>query len=304
MTTRRLRHLTDLYTLGVVVPMRDGSPVWMQVLNPFEQDTARSEATVAKARMTFAIKEHGGDEQQKARLFFFDGGREAAIENLIEAKVTANMVKVVEGVRNDPEWKERMDILDRGLEDTAKPPEEAEKELFHKLSVDYLAEIGKRMESERGFFRQQYAEATEEVLWDEYLEWYIDRRSNEVSAAEFRLHQLYFGARDCKAVRDEAGFWDHAACDGHQVLLFPTKEDARNAPEELQAELLEALDNVDMTTREAKNWDRQGSSFDSSPLPSAPAESTVSTQDETRDEPPGISAQPSPTPSPSLASTS
>lgn len=301
--SRRLKHLTDLYTEGVPVLMKDGSPVWMQALNPFEQDTARNEATIAKARLTFAVKEHGSDEQLKVKLFFFEGGRDQAVKNLVDAKTAGRMLSVVDGIRNDPEWTEKLRILDRGLDETATPPEEGEREVVHEISVEYLTLVGERMESERAFFQREFEEADEETLWAAYLEWYLDRRSNEASMAEYRLHQLYFGARICEGTCED-GVWDHAACDGHQERLFATKEEVREAPGGLQMALLDALEEFELTVREAKNSDRQGSSSDSSPLPSAPAESTASTPTETRDEPLGTSPSPSPTPSPSLASTS
>jgi hypothetical protein len=86
------------------------------------------------------------------------------------------------------------------------------------------------------------------------------------------------------------GAWDHQNCGGHEEHLFLDKGEVRGTPEQLLAILLTAAENVEMTVREAKNSDRQGSSSDSSPLPSEVEASTASTPAETRVELPGTSS--------------
>jgi hypothetical protein len=114
--------------------------------------------------------------------------------------------------------------------------------------------------------------------------------------AEYRLHQLLYGVRWCNATDHGAHTWTHENCDGHGERVFLTKEEVHQAPEELVALLMDAADDVEMTAREAKNSDRQGSSSDSSPLPSGAEASTASTPAETRVAQPGTSSSPSPTP--------
>jgi hypothetical protein len=277
--------------------------VWVQALNPFEHDTARNEAQIARARLTAAIKEYGGDEQAKVRMFFFEDGREAAVEKLVDAKVAEHLPKAMDSLRNDPDWTERLQILDRGMEDTAMPLEPEEQQLVSQIGIDFAGELNKRLTGEREFFSVRYSQANDEELWADYLEWYIERRTAEVQLAEYRLHQVYFGVRDCKGVED-AGTWDHSACDGHRERLFLDKEEVRQAPEMLQAIFMTAVDDIDMSVREAKNLVRQGSSFGSSPLPSEAGESTASTPTETRVAPPTSSSSPYPTPSTSSAGAS
>lgn len=298
---RRFRQVVDLYTSGKVVLLRDGSPVWMQSLNPFEQDTARNEAQIAKARLTLALKEIDSGEQAKVRMFFMEEGIEAARAKVIDAKIAEAMPKMLERVRNDPEWTERLDILERGLDSTARVPEPSERDLITKLSEEYTAEISKRLGSEREYQEARFDLASEVDLWEEYLDWYLARRGSEIQLAEYRMHQLYFGARWCEAIDDGEGDWSHEDCSGHRERIFASKDEVRDAPEQLVAVLMGAADDLEMTVREAKNSDRQGSSSDSSPLPSEAGESTASTPTETPVAPPGTSASPSPTLSPSSA---
>lgn len=301
---RRLRQVIDLYTEGATVVLRDDLPVWVQPLNPFEQDTARNEANIAKSRVTLAIREHDEEEKLTVRTFFFEDGEDKARERLVDAKVNENATKVFTSIRTDPEWRERMQILDRGDENTAKPLGESEVELLQRIALEYSAELGKRLDSERDYWTSHYAGMDAESLWEDYFAWWIDRRAGEVMLSEFRQHQVLFGVRLCDATRlDETSPWNHSACD-HKQCLFANHEELRAAPGALLQELFDAVDSLDMTVHDAKNSRRQGSSSDSSPLPSEAAESTASTQDGTPPERPGFSSTPSLTPSPSSAGTS
>lgn len=301
---RKLRQVVDLYVTGKVAQLRDGSPVWVQALNPFEQDTARNEAQIAKARITLAIKEFGSDEQTKVRMFFFEDGIDEAKSKLVDAKVAEAMPRILEGIRNDPEWTERMLILERGLSDTAKPAEGIELELLEKVSEEYTGEIGRRLSDEREFLVDKFISLDDEDLWQEYLDWYLDRRGAEMMLAEYRLHQMLFGVRWCEGTDHGDDTWTHENCNGHQDRVFRDKAQVQSSPEELIAVLMEAAEQVEISVRDAKNSRRQESSYGSSPLPSEVEESTASTPSETRAEHRGTSSSPSVTPSPSLASTS
>lgn len=284
---RRLRQVIDLYVSGTTTKLRDGTPVWMQALNPFEYDTARNEAQIAKARLTMALKEFGSDEQAKVRMMFFDDGLSGARDQIVDARVAEKMPQILERIQSDPDFKEKFEILQRGLEDTARVAEPAEQELLAQVATEYTAMLNARLEDERTFQRSRYEDASEETLWEDYLDWYLARRAGEVMIAEFKLHQVLFGTRWCDADWDEEAGWDHSGCDGHQERLFTDKESARSTPDELLELLMAAAEDVEMTVREAKNSPRQGSSSDSSPLPSEAGESTASTQDETPGAPHG-----------------
>lgn len=300
---RRLRQVVDLYTAGKVAVLKDGSPIWVQALNPFEHDTARNEAQIAKARITMAIKEFGSAEQEKVRMFFFEDGIDEARAKVVDAKVAEALPKLIERLRNDPEWSEKLDVLERGLEDLARVPEESEIQLLEKLSDEYTSELGERLASEREFLVDQFADATEDALWDEYLDWYMMRRASEVQLAEYRLHQVLFGVRWCEGELED-GHWRHDLCDGHRERVFHDKEEVRQAPEELIIFLMTETEDIEVSVREAKNLEGQGSSSDSSPLPREAEESTASIPEETPPEPPGSSSSPSDTPSPSLDTAS
>lgn len=302
MSRQRLRSVLDLYTVGRTITLRDGQPLWVQVLNPFEQDTARNEAQIAKARITLALKEPGSDETTKVRMYFLEDGLAEARAKLVDAKMAMATPRLIDGIKNDPEWTERLQIIERGSDDTARPLEPIESDLLAKITTEFTTELGNRLKSERQYLNAQYSDAEEDVLWAGYLEWYLERRASELMLAEFRLHQILFGTRLCNATDHGADTWTHENCEGHAERLFETKEEVRTAPEELVTQILDAFDVLEMSVRDAKNSDRQGSSSGSSPLPSVEAASTASTPTETPSTPPGTSPSPYPTPSPFSAS--
>lgn len=302
--SRRLKQVVDLYTAGRTVRLRDGSLVWVQALNPFEHDTARSEAQVARSRLTLAIREIGSDEQNKVRMFFLEGGLADARDKLVDAQVTIATPRIVEKFRDDPDWTEKLQILDRGDQNTATALEPAETELLSKLEAEFAIEFSRRVGEERSFQETKYESASEDELWAEYLQWYLDRRGSEVMLAEFRMYQALYGARWCEGTDHGDGGITHENCNGHDARVFANQSEVRSAPAEFMDALLDALDELEFSIRDAKNSDRQSSSSDSSRLPSAEGESTPSTQDETPVAPPGISPSLSPTPSPSSASES
>jgi hypothetical protein len=218
---RKLRQVLDLYTTGRSVTLRDGTRLWVQVLNPFEHDTARNEAQIAKARLTLALKEFGSDELAKVRMYFLEDGQGEAAAKLVDAKMAMSTPRLIEGIRNDPEWTERLQIIERGSDDTAKPLEGAESELLLKVTADFSTELGERLEAERDYLRAKYEEADEDELWAGYQEWYLERRASELMMGEFRLHQVYFGTRWC----EDDGSGSHADCDGHTEHVFANKEE-------------------------------------------------------------------------------
>lgn len=281
----RLRHVTDLYVKGTTVTLDDGTPLWVRVLNPFEQETARSEAQIARARLALAIREVGNDEQAKARDSFFDAGKEGAIELLVDAKVGERYVKVVEQLRYDPEWKERLDILARDTTDTAKPLEGIEKEAMEKVASDYLAELNRRVDEERAGYRAEYQEAEEEVLWEAYRDIYIDRRAGAAAMAEHQLHQILFGTFLCEGIHaDEV--WIHPECK-HDQRLFEAADEVKTISEELWNTILAGINSIDMSVTEGKASAAAASSSDSSLPPSEPVESTPSIPSEIPREPTG-----------------
>ena len=293
----KYKRLPDLYVAGTEVVLKDGTVAWLQVLNPFEIDEARHDAQVARSRLVMALQTHGSDEMRFVEAQLWQDGIEEARKRLVQSKTNDTLIKTVDSIRDDPEWTERLEILNRSDDDA--PLEDIEKKLLEKTQGEYIAEITRRIKDEEDWLTRQYADATAEVLKEEYTKLYIERRGNDLAAAEFRVVEIWYGARVCEGVQAEDGTWNHEACEGHQLRIFDTKAEVRQLPAELGNLLGEAYDALSMSQREARDLARPASSSDSSRRPSAPEESTPSTPDETPASAPGTSPQPSLTLSPS-----
>lgn len=299
----KYKRIPDLYVVGTEVVLKDGTPLWLQVLNPFEHDEARHDAALARSRIVLALKEFGSDELTKVRGQFTANGHKAAVDHLVNSKSTNIMIKIIETLQTDPDWKERVEIMERSEELIGRPAEDSERQLLDKANTDYTDEVQKQYTQEMDFLTAQYTKMSEEDLWAEFQEQYLDQRGMEVALREFKLTELWYAVRACEGVQT-GDHWDHGACEGHRVRVFESKAEIRDLPTELQDLLLEGMGKLHMTERQAKGSGSQPNSSASSPQPNAEAELTASTPNATPDQHPGTSSLPSVTPSPSLAGSS
>jgi len=291
----KYKRVTDLYVQGTEVELTDGTFIWMQVLNPYERDEAVHDAQVARARIVMALREDGG-ERLKVDAKMAEAGDDAIIAEMAEAKAGAKVPDFVNELQVDPEWRERIDIMERSDETQgATPLTSEENALLIKVHAEYIEEILRRETAEREYQERRLTRMSHEELLDEFLDMWLDKRGGSLAAAEYVLCEMWFGARVCEGVKTDDGI-SHDKCNGHTERIWDSKNEVRSLPEPLQALLREAIGSLSMDVRAAKNSDRQGSSSDSSPLPSEPAESTPSTPTATPASAPGTSRSLSATP--------
>lgn len=291
----KYRRVPDLYVHGTELVLDEDTVMWVQVLNSYEMEEARHDAQTAQARIAMALREEGSDELAKAEARFFINGREAAVEALVDAYAGETLVKVNQELQSDPEWEERLDIARRG-EDLAQPMEDAERALIDKINRDYLAEVSARLEQEREYLQKRFADMTIDELREQWMERYLDSRGSDAAMAEYAITEVWYAARVCDGFRNDDGTWSHASCEGHRMRVWETKAEVRELPTELMQLISDAVTELNMSPREAKNSDRPGSSSASSPQPNAEAVSSASTQEESPATAPGTSPSPSVTP--------
>ncbi len=286
----KYKRLPDLYVAGTEVVLKDGAVMWLQVLNPFQADEARHDAQVARSRLVMALQQHGGDEMAFIDTALWQDGIEGARRRVVGARSGDLILKVVEEMRNDPEWAERMEIMNR-TDEQERPLEEAEQRLLSDIQRQYVDHVQARVAEDEAFLVEQYKDADQETLRQEYAKIYIDRRGGDIATAEYRVVELWYGARVCDGRQLDDGSWDHGGCEGHQVQVFETKADVRQLPEDLAELLGDAYNSLAMSVRDAKDLARLASSSGSSRQPSAPEESTPSTPTATPDSSPGTSTR-------------
>lgn len=247
------RRLPDLYTVGRELPLRDGQTMWLQVMNPFERDEAQHDASVARSRLTLALRDQpDSDELAQVRSMFVTQGRESAVEAIMETKKAELFVEVMDELRVDEDWRERIEVLQR-TEDLSTVPTEVEREYLLTMQEQFALEVARRLESAIMVDRDILDEIDMDTLWERYLDWWLDHRGNMIGMAEYRMSEVWYSCRACIGTKAEDGTWDHSDCEGHQVRVFESKDEVRHLPEELQGEIINALMEMEMTEREAKN---------------------------------------------------
>jgi hypothetical protein len=277
---RRLRQVVDLYVTGEVAVLSDGSPCGYSRSTP-------SSRTPPATRRRSPRPASPGDPRARLRRagqgahVLLRGRHRRVPAKVVDAKVAESMPQDLRAHAQRPRVdRALLTSSSAGLEDTA-PAGADREELLEAISNEYTAEIGRAPDPEREFLDDQVRRGTEDDLWDDYLEWYIEPPRQRADDGRVPLHQVLFGVRVCDGDKGRRHLGPHELCAGHQERMFIHKDEVRGGPRGADRLLLDAADDVEMTVREAKNSDRQGSSSDSSPLPSEAEESTASTPDET-----------------------
>jgi len=283
----RFKRLTDLFADGRPVPLPDGSHLWVQVLNPFERDECISDAQAARARLVMALKTAGA-ERDKVNARFLERGRDAMINELAQVKTDGRLSDLVSEIQDDPEWKERLEIVNRtDLTSTAKPLSAEEEDLIAEINKDFFDELRKREADERDYWVRELSRSTDEQIIDDYVDAWINKRGGELASAEYTAVEMWYSTRFCDATVNSDGTLDHNPCNGHNDRVFESKADAIHAPGGLQEIIKAVLQELAMGTRDPKDSGSPASSSDSSPLPSEQAESTPSIPAETPNARPG-----------------
>lgn len=284
--SNRFRRLTDLFVVGKPVPLADGTYLWVQALNSYQRDECISDAQVARARVVLALRDNG-DEKLKVEARFFEQGRDKLITDLSEHRASTKVGEYLDELRDDPDWKERMDILMRtNPDESAKPITAEEVTLLSDINAAVIAEMTRREEGERDFLSQKLHRLSDEELISEWTDEWLERRGTDLAAAEFRLTEMWYATRYCAgALIDDVV--DHAGCDGHREQVFTTRAEARMTPDDLMTLITTALADLNVAGRDPKGSASAGSSSDSSPAPNEPEASTASTSTETPKPPPG-----------------
>jgi hypothetical protein len=289
----RYKRLEQLYVVGKELVFPDGTMIWVQVMNPLQNDEARNDAQTARARMSLALKEVGSDAQTTALGVFMDMSKAEAINGILNHKWQGWFNTSSNRLADDPEWEERNQIMTRTDPDemARRDPEDPERQIYEKITEEFQKLVSEDIEMERQYESVRLEGLEPNALRDEYLELYRTERSVAAANAEYRIVEGWYSARICEAtpVDGEDGVWDHSACANHEERVWETRDDFRSAPGPLQDRVREVLDELTMSVREAKNSDSTTSSSASSVLQSGPEESTPSTQEGTLATVPGTS---------------
>lgn len=284
---QRFRRLTDLFVDGRAIPMPDGTHLWVQVVNAYERGEALSDAQVARSRLILALKDKG-DERVKVLARLEEHGRDSMVSDLAEVQALAKQGEFFDELRSDPEWKDRMEIIMRTDWNSASAPSsEEELALMVRINAEVMGELDRRQKEENDFLVRKYRRMDDDEFVSIWIDEWLERRGTDLATAEFRLTETWYATRFCDAAPDDLGVLDHTRCGGHTERVFPTKSDARAAPDRLQELIRAALDDLNIGGTDPKDSASPPNSSDSPPTPNGPAASTPSTSTATPHEPPG-----------------
>lgn len=275
----RFKRLTDLYVRDKRVELPDGSEIRVRPLNAFERDECLDAAQIARARVVMALKE-AGSERLKVEARILEVGEEEIIRELADVKAEDALAKILDAIRDDPDWRERIEILERtDLEDTAHEPSREEIELLGRINNEYFEEMNRRRDDERDLQLSLHEQMTPDQLRDSYEEAWLDKRGRKVANDEYLLTEIQLST-----------YYP----DGERV--FDTKAEIKELPGELFDAIAQALQELQMAPRDPKDSASDQSSSEPSPQPNEAVASGNSGSTATPTKPRGTSPQLSTTP--------
>lgn len=276
--------LTDLFSEGAEVVLQDGDEpllLWVSKLNSFESEECRRDGQAARSRLVLALKEIGSPETVTFEASLAEMGDERLVDALADADNSARFMEVYDDIRNDPDWKERLEISQRRNQGELS---DEERELLKKIDSDYAAETEKRIANARSQAIRDLDRMPVEELRDLYREKWRDAQGMRAFRREFNKTQLFFSVRPCSAKRSDSGGWDHGHCGGHRKRMLDDRDEVAQLPGQLLDRLLEAVQQAQVDRRDARFLGGQESSSASSAQPSEAAASTPSTPQATSPE--------------------
>lgn len=284
----RKGRMQDLFLEGRVIRLHeDDDPLWVQKLNTFEQDEARRMAQAARARTLMALRREGGDEWTAITDSVAQMSRERMVTGIVGGLYTRHIGKASTDLYADPEWQERLDIMDHSIRETL--PED-ERAVLDEITTAYLAELQTRKAALDADETERLNTLPEDKLREEYIDTFIETRGTAVFMRDMRFAEVLFGVRMCDAESRDDGSWDHGSCSHDQ--FYDDLEEVRRLPDALMNRYTSTFDQINVAPSQGKDWgSRRASSAPSLPRSEEEA-STPSTPEETSPELAGTSAQP------------
>ena len=274
--------VTDLFTRGkelVIGTGDDAMVLWIARLNSFERSEAQKDGSAARAKRLTLLRE-GDEEAQIIENHLAEHTQEDLVEALIGIKSNENYVRALDDIRTDKEWREKIEVLERGNDLIRDEIEPDGKEIarISELNVEYMEEIDRRQNQYEDQQRAEYENMDRDELAEEYRVGVKGVLGSNAFLEEMRISEMYYAVRDCNSPVGPP--FNHDRCD-HSVRLIPSRADVRRMPDMVITAIRDMLMELNMPLREAGNSAAPRSSSASSERQDVAEESTVSTPSET-----------------------
>ena len=273
----KIAKLVQLFESGklVRIPLpSDGSylNIWVQKLSPFHAEAAIHEGRVARARRMMAIREIGSDEYAVFSSQVEVSDKAALVTGLMSVKGDETLGKVLRAIRTDPEWIERVEVIEHSAEQLELHSSDSiEVQQISKMLDEYQTEIFKRVQEESEAYKRELEDMSDETLRDRFRDHYVESAGLNAFSEARQRYEMFYAARQCAPILKE-GRWDHAQCD-HTVQLFEDVKDLTEMPEEVLMLIQSALMDITVPPDLARFMDGPASSS-VSPGPSSMPEAS------------------------------
>jgi len=210
--------MTDLFMVGAVLQVAPGEVVWIKKLNQFEDGEARQDAMAARSRFTLTLRADDSPQTASLRETVKRMDKDRLVEGIIASRYTRYMAEASTALHADPNWAERLNVLDRtDIEDTRLD----EAETINRINSEYLADLQARVREREQADREKLTNDDDEEVQTQYEESFIDSRAAAVYIGEYKLGQLAWAVRMCDATPpsgDDAD-WDHLGCTHERLYV-------------------------------------------------------------------------------------
>jgi hypothetical protein len=276
----RLHRITELFDNGreLVLSDRDTEPVlvWVAKLNTFQRGDAQRDAAAVRARRMAGLSDTS-DEMRAIAVRLATMSRDQKVEFILGPKESQAYLSAHDDVRADPEWKDRILLLERQetIAADGNEPSTAEVEAIAKVQQEYGEAVDAAAKERMKDFAAELDGVNGQELDDQYLDVARSNLGSNAFFEEFQRCELFYALRDCEAKRRKAGGFDHSSCT-HQRLL-PSKAAISELPEDLIDRIKNVISDIALTPGEAGNSDAPASSSESSEQPNNAEDSSAST---------------------------
>lgn len=276
-----LARLTQLFAEGteLVLPHPDGDEVlWINKLNAFEEEQASSAGRIARARLINAMREVGDDEWARLQAQKSDTVSFAMVEAIVQARESELFVKAINELRSDPDWREKLEIMDHSDEDEL---EGIELTAHEKIKAEHAEELLERHDQRKADLREELRALDRKNLEEQYEKAYLDEQGMAAFGVERAKQHIYLCMRSCAGTRDDNGRWDHSACD-HQLRYLASANEVALLPQSVREKVEDKYNEISMPPSVARFTDALESSSESPErsemeavsAPSGPAETS------------------------------
>lgn len=244
------RRLSDLYVTGKEVVINDDSEtdpivIYLQKLNPLENEGALRKAGASRARVMAWSKNQESEEYLSVRSEVLDiDSVDTLIEYLIQEDLANRYASAEAELAAQDEWK--TDDYYQGLQDAwngglaeawAADPEDPESKRVYDELTRFNDIVTKSVEGEAEGLRKDWRNIHEDDLRDEVTKKFVKMRADMEWLREFRKQELYFATREPE---------------NHKKLYFESRQELDTLAPEVAKRLMDEYESLSVDSVEGK----------------------------------------------------